>query len=77
MRITELERGYQVDSDSGRTYLVTEQSARYGFEYDNDYMQVWGCTCPAGQHRKSCKHVAAVIAYRVRTGTNVLKEYAG
>ena len=64
MVVTEMECGYRVLSPSGNTYLVTEQSARYHYEYDQEYMQVWSCTCPAGKYGKNCKHVAAVLQHR-------------
>jgi len=66
MRITEMSHGtgYIVHSTSGHTYEVTEQSARYNYEYDGEYMAVWGCSCPAGEYRRACKHVAAVIILR-------------
>lgn len=64
--VRETPDGYEVLSTSGRTYRVSEQSARYGHEYDTEYMAVWGCDCPAGRSNRDCKHVAAVIEYRRR-----------
>ena len=66
LEITELDgvNGYLVRSDSGGSYTVTEQSAQYHHEYDDEMMAVWGCDCAAAKHGKSCKHVAAVIALR-------------
>ena len=74
---SENENSYRVLSTSGNTYLVREQSAKYHYEYDLDYMAVWGCNCRAAQYGKPCKHVAAVIAFRDETGTSVLNEMRG
>ena len=48
---------YKVLSDSGHTYHV-----RYcgSGDADPEYVALWECDCPAGQHGRDCKHIAAV-----------------
>jgi hypothetical protein len=50
---------YSVTSPSGNTYQVTFCGSGDG---DPDIVRLWECNCPAGQHGKPCKHIAAVIA---------------
>jgi len=62
MEIRATDKGVEVRSDSGATYEITEQSARFGYEYDPEYMWLWACDCPAGQHGRDCKHLRAFLA---------------
>jgi hypothetical protein len=61
MEITETSMGhYSVKSTSGNTYTVKYCGSGDG---DPDYVALWECDCPAGQHGRDCKHVKAVIQY--------------
>ena len=62
MDIRATNSGWEVRSDSGAIYEVAEQSARFGYEYDTEYVQVWECSCPAGQHGRDCKHLRSFLA---------------
>jgi len=62
MEIRATDKGFEVRSDSGAIYEVAEQSARFGYEYDTEYVQVWECSCPAGQHGRDCKHLRSFLA---------------
>jgi len=58
MKITEKRDGqvWMVESDSGNTYTV-----RYlGVDEDEHELRKWSCDCPAGTHRRECKHQRAV-----------------
>lgn len=67
MQITDHENGtYSVASPSGNTYRV-EIETRISRAEGSMYF-VWTCTCPAGQHHRACKHVAAVQAKRDADG---------
>ena len=59
MSIRPLENGnaYAVHSNSGNDYTV-----RFvGRPDNNDGVTLWECDCPAGQHGRDCKHLAAVV----------------
>lgn len=45
------------------TYIVQYKGSGDG---DPDFISLWECSCPAGQHGKNCKHmrkVSAVVDY--------------
>jgi hypothetical protein len=50
--------GFTVESDSGHIYNVSY----YCPADEDDSVNVWSCNCPAGQHGRDCKHIAAAIA---------------
>ena len=61
MEITETSMGrYSVKSTSGNIYTVKYCGSDDG---DPDYVALWECNCPAGQHGRDCKHVKAVVQY--------------
>ena len=49
---------YNVTSPSGNIYQITYMGSGDG---DPEIVRIWECNCPAGQHGKPCKHIAAVI----------------
>lgn len=51
---------FKVLSTSGNTYTVKYCGSGDG---DPEYVALWECDCPAGQHGRDCKHVAAVTRY--------------
>ena len=59
MKITRTgEDAWTVLSDSGNTYRVWDAGVE-----DAEYGGGMHCDCPAGQHGRSCKHIAGVIAF--------------
>lgn len=64
MEITETDRGWSVLSGSGNTYEVRRLTKLD--EMGSMYF-VMTCTCPAGQHRRHCKHVDAVEQYMIES----------
>ena len=51
---------FVVKSTSGNTYTVKYCGSG---DADPDYVALWECNCPAGQHGKPCKHITAVSRY--------------
>ena len=51
------QQSYAVESESGNSYTVTYCGSGDG---DPEYVALWECTCPAGEHGRRCKHVRAV-----------------
>jgi uncharacterized Zn finger protein len=48
---------YGVKSSSGDTEYTVRYSGR-----GDDSAVLWTCTCPAGQHGRTCKHVRLIAA---------------
>lgn len=65
MNIYAIEPGakYAVESDSGKTYHITYAGSG---DADPDYVALWECDCPAGQHGRDCKHLAAFFDWHRR-----------
>lgn len=61
MRIVEInENEFQVpSSDGSKNYTVKYCGSG---DADPDYISLWECNCPAGQHGKTCKHVKLVAS---------------
>lgn len=49
---------YKIKSNSGNTYQISYNGSG---DADPDYISLWKCNCPAGQHNKMCKHLKAVL----------------
>jgi len=57
MRITAIgdeQNRYEVESDSGSRYEI-----RYAGTGDDAEVDLWTCSCPAGRHGRTCKHLRA------------------
>lgn len=55
--VVEREDGNYDVISGDNTYTVTGHCPEFG----NEYVTVWSCNCPAGQHGRDCKHVQAVL----------------
>ncbi len=59
MKITETENGHNVESTSGKNYIVAYCGSGDG---DPDYIATWECNCPSYKYGSGiCKHIKAVI----------------
>ena len=52
-------RQWSVESDSGKTYTVMQTSNDETTE--DKILRTFECDCPAGSHKRLCKHINAVI----------------
>ena len=60
MQITRNDNGtYAVKSDSGATYEITYAGCG---DADPEFVSLWDCSCPAGQHGRDCKHMKTFLA---------------
>lgn len=61
MKITETENGYEVWSESGKTYNISYAGSG---DADPDYVALWKCDCPAGRNGKNCRHMREFLEMR-------------
>ena len=52
----------EVFSSSGKRYEITYAGSGDG---DPEYVSLWKCSCPAGQHMRECKHMRAFLNSRL------------
>lgn len=63
MKIQRIDDGrFEVQSDSGATYHITYAGSGDG---DPEYIALWECSCPAGQHGRDCKHLKHFLESRL------------
>ena len=64
MKIAVEQAGHRflVEADSGNQYHITYAGSGDG---DPEYVGLWQCDCPAGQHGRECKHLRAFLASRL------------
>ena len=58
IRVVEAGAKFEVKSASGSTYQISYAGSGDG---DPEYIGLWQCNCPAGQHGQECKHMRAFL----------------
>ena len=53
---------FAVFSASGQQYEIRYSGSG---DADPDYVALWECNCPAGQHGQTCKHLTAFLESRL------------
>ena len=63
---------YSAADEDGNTFdVVSPSGGRYRISYagsgdaDPEYVALWNCDCPAGQHGRTCKHLTKFIDHDV------------